>query len=266
MSGPAYLLRGLALWRTRPRLMLLGVVPALLVLLVLLGALAALLWRVTDLAAWATPFADDWADPWQPLVRLLLAVVVVVGAVLLSTVVFTGLTLAVGDPFYERIWAAVEEQLGDAPGGNGPPWWRSARDGLVLAASGLLVGLLLLVVGLVPVVGTLTALLVGLALGGRLLAAELLARPLEARGLDRHARRELLRRRRTTVWGFGLVTQACFLVPLGAVVVMPAAVAGATMLARDLLAPPPPRPPPPGHPTAEMTLPPGPDDARDAST
>ena len=243
MSGPAYLLRGLGLWRTRPRLMLLGVVPAALVLLTLLGALAALLWRVDDLAAWSTPFADDWADPWRPLVRVLLAAAVVLGAVLLSTVVFTGLTLAVGDPFYERIWAAVEEQLGDAPDGDGIPWWRSVRDGLALAATGLLVGVLLLVVGLVPVVGTLTALLAGLALGGRLLAAELLARPLEARGLDRHARKELLRRRRTTVWGFGLATQACFLVPLGAVAVMPAAVAGATMLARDLLRP------------AEMTLP-----------
>ncbi len=241
VSGPAYLMRGLGLWRTRPRLMLLGVLPAVLVLLVLLGALAALLWRAGDLAAWATPFADDWSEPWRPLVRLLVAVAVVVGAVLLSTVVFTGLTLAVGDPFYERIWAAVEEQLGDAPDRDGMPWWRSARDGLALAGVGLLVAVLLLVVGLLPFVGTLVALLGGLALGGRLLAAELLARPLEARGLDRHARRALLRRRRATVWGFGLATQACFLVPLGAVAVMPAAVAGATMLARDLLAPPPPR-------------------------
>ncbi len=253
MSGPAYLLRGLGLWRTRPRLMLLGVVPAALVLAALLGALAALLWQVDDLAAWSTPFADDWGDPWRPLVRVLLAAAVVLGAVLLSTVVFTGLTLAVGDPFYERIWAAVEEQLGDAPDGDGMPWWRSVRDGLALAATGLLVGVLLLVVGLVPVVGTLTALFVGLALGGRLLAAELLARPLEARGLDRQARKELLRRRRTTVWGFGLATQACFLVPLGAVAVMPAAVAGATMLARDLLQP------------AEMTLADSRDDGSGAS-
>lgn len=238
MSGPAYLLRGLGLWRSRPRLMLLGAVPALLVLLLLLSALAALVWRVGDLAAWATPFAESWSDPWQPLMRLLVAVAVVAGAVLLSTVVFTGLTLAVGDPFYERIWAGVEEQLGGAPDGDGSPWWRSARDGLALASAGVLVALLLLVVGLVPVIGTITALLGGLALGGRLLAAELLARPLEARGLDRQARRAVLRRRPATVWSFGLATQACFLVPFGAVAVMPAAVAGATMLARDLLATP----------------------------
>jgi len=70
---------------------------------------------------------------------------------------------------------------------------------------------------------------------GRLLAGELLSRPLEARGMDRVARAEVLRRDRASVLGFGVATQLCFLVPLGAVAVMPAAVAGATMLARDLL-------------------------------
>ena len=76
---------------------------------------------------------------------------------------------------------------------------------------------------------------VGLAVSGWLLAGELLARPLEAHGLDRVARRAVLRGQRARVLGFGVATQACFLVPLGAVAVMPAAVVGSTMLARDLL-------------------------------
>ncbi len=235
MDGPAYLLRGLRWWRLRPGLMLLGVAPALVVLAVLVAALVVLVLQVGSLAAAVTPFADGWADPWRPSLRALVAVAVVAAAALLATVVFTGLTLAVGDPFYERVWAGVERSLGDPPAGDGGPWWRAARDGVGLALLGTLVGLLLLLVGLVPVVGTLTALVGGLALGGRLLATELLSRPLAARGLDRTARRELERHRRGTVWGFGVAVQACFLVPLGAVVVMPAAVAGATELARALL-------------------------------
>jgi CysZ protein len=35
--------------------------------------------------------------------------------------------------------------------------------------------------------------------------------------------------------GFGAAVFACFLIPLGAVIIMPAAVAGATMLARRVL-------------------------------
>ena len=44
-----------------------------------------------------------------------------------------------------------------------------------------------------------------------------------------------MRRHRARVLGFGVATQLCFLVPLGAVATMPAAVAGSTLLARSLL-------------------------------
>ncbi len=84
-------------------------------------------------------------------------------------------------------------------------------------------------------VGLVVGLVLGVAVSGRLLAAELVSRALEARGMDRAARAEVLARDRGAVLGFGVATQLCFLVPLGAVAVMPAAVAGATMLARDLL-------------------------------
>ena len=46
----------------------------------------------------------------------------------------------------------------------------------------------------------------------------------------------MLGARRPLILGFGVATWLLFLVPLGAVVVMPAAVAGATMLSRDVLA------------------------------
>jgi CysZ protein len=35
--------------------------------------------------------------------------------------------------------------------------------------------------------------------------------------------------------GFGVMVQLCFLVPFGAVLMMPAAVVGSTMLAREVL-------------------------------
>jgi CysZ protein len=44
----------------------------------------------------------------------------------------------------------------------------------------------------------------------------------------------MLRGRRAMAIGFGTATFVCFLIPLGAVLVMPAAVAGATLLCRRL--------------------------------
>jgi len=39
---------------------------------------------------------------------------------------------------------------------------------------------------------------------------------------------------RARTLGFGIATQLCFMVPLGAIITMPAAVAGSTILARAL--------------------------------
>jgi CysZ protein len=65
--------------------------------------------RLTD---WLTPFADEWDDPWPTLVRSAVGAIIFAAAVVLAAVTFTAVTLAVGDPFYERIWRAVELELG----------------------------------------------------------------------------------------------------------------------------------------------------------
>ena len=92
-------------------------------------------------------------------------------------------------------------------------------------------------IGLVPVVGGVLGTVFAVLLTGWLLADELTSRALTARGMVPAARRRLMRRHRARMVGFGVATQLCFLVPLGAVATMPAAVAGATLLARSLLEP-----------------------------
>ena len=167
--------------------------------------------------------------------RIGVGVVVVVATVIAFVVTFTGLTLLVGEPCYDRIWRETEAMLGEPPTGEGPGFWHAARDSLVLVGVGLVTAVGTLLLGLVPLVGTLVAAVLGYAVSSRLLGHELLARPLEARGLDRRARRDLLRPHGSTVLGFGLATQTTFLVPFGAVVAFPAAVAGSTILAREVL-------------------------------
>lgn len=215
--------------------MLLGMLPGLLVFALLATAWLTLVWQVGDLVSWATPFADDWVAWLRGLVRLLLGLALLVGSVLLFTAVFTGLTLTVGDPFYERIWQSVESELGGPVPTVEVGFWRSAVDGLRLAAAGLLASLLVLLSGFVPVAGPVLGITLGVLLAGRLLGRELVSRPLAGRGLDAAAQRALLAPYRGRVLGFGVAVQLCFLVPLGGVLVMPAAVAGATALVRDVL-------------------------------
>ncbi|KAA1426247.1 EI24 domain-containing protein [Nocardioides antri] len=233
--GAGFLLRGLRMWRQRPGLMLLGMVPAVLVLVLLVGLFIAIVLLADDLIGWATPFADDWSDLWRNVLRVGLYVAVILGSLFLSVVTFTGLTLAVGDPFYEKIWKETELMLGGEVPERGVGWLRGAVDGLGLVALGVATTALVFVIGLVPVIGPVVGPVLGVMIAGRLLAGELVSRGLEARGMDRAAQKALLADHGSTMLGFGAVVQLCFLIPFGAILMMPAAVVGSTMLAREVL-------------------------------
>lgn len=215
--------------------MLLGLVPAAIAFVLLAAALITLGVQLPALVEWATPFADAWDGVWQGLLRFSLGLLVFAGSAVLAAVTFTALTLVIGDPFYERIWRAVEQELGGPVPDEGGGFWRTVVDALQLVGLGLVVAIVAALAGLIPVVGTVLGAVLGVVLTGRLLARELTGRAFEARGLTLARRRELLRANRWRVLGFGVATQLCFLVPLGAVATMPAAVAGSTMLARHLL-------------------------------
>lgn len=234
-SGVGMLLRGFGFWARRPGAMFLGLVPAAIVFIVVLGALVALGFSMPGLTDWLTPFADEWDDPWPTLVRSAIGAIIFAAAVVLAAVTFTAVTLAVGDPFYERIWRAVEVELGGEIPERGTGFWRSVRDSLVLIALGLVTAIGVALTGFVPVIGAVLAPVLGVTLSGRLLAMELSSRPFETRGIGRSARRAVLRGHRAQLLGFGVATQLCFMIPLGAIVTMPAAVAGSTLLARSAL-------------------------------
>lgn len=231
------LLQGFAYWRRRPGLMLLGLVPALIVGLLLLGGFVALGAFLPGLTEALTPFADGWPSLWATALRFTIGTALVGAALVLVAISFTALTLLLGEPFYERIWRSVEAEQGDdrfeAPYG----FWRSVGDALSLIGRGILIAILALALGFIPVVGGVLSAIGGVALTGWVVADELSSRGLTARGLSAAERKRLRRGHAARVLGFGVATQLCFLVPLGAVAAMPSAVAGSTLLARSLLEP-----------------------------
>uniref|UniRef100_UPI000B2F6E5A EI24 domain-containing protein n=1 Tax=Streptomyces torulosus TaxID=68276 RepID=UPI000B2F6E5A len=94
---------------------------------------------------------------------------------------------------------------------------------------------LLFGLGFVPFVGQTVVPVIGFFVTGFFLTEELTSVALQRRRVEARDRLRLLRSRRTLVWGFGTPLALAFLVPFVAVFLMPGAVAGATLMARDLL-------------------------------
>ncbi|MER6353900.1 EI24 domain-containing protein [Streptomyces sp. NPDC001634] len=218
-----------------------GLLPGLITLVLYAAALVALALWGDDAVTWATPFADGWPSPWLGLFRGFLTVVLFALALLLAVLTFTAVTLLVGQPFYENLSETVDRDV--SPDGTAPEsglplhreLWISARDSLRILLRAALWGVLLFALGFLPFVGQTVVPVIGFFVTGFFLTEELTAVALQRRGVELRERLTLLRSRKLLVWGFGTPLGLAFLVPFVAVFLMPGAVAGATLLARDLL-------------------------------
>jgi CysZ protein len=240
-AGFRYLLKGQRWVARHGRQYGFGLLPGLITLVLYAAALVALALWGEDLVGWATPFADDWSSPWLGLFRGFLTAVLFALGLLLSVVTFTAVTLLIGQPFYENLSEKVDRDVspdGHAPESGLPFWrelWISARDSLRIVLRAALWGVLLFACGFIPVAGQTVVPVIGFFVTGFFLTEELTAVALQRRSVELRTRLTLLRSRKTLVWGFGTPLAVAFLVPFVAVFLMPGAVAGATLMARDLL-------------------------------
>lgn len=240
-TGVGYLARGFGMYGRHPGLMLLGLLPALIAFVALVAAFVAMTFYVDDAVGLLTPYLESWPELFRTLARWAAMVAIVVAWAMLSVLLYVSVTLIIGQPFYEAISRRVEAQLGGVPGEINVSFWRSLPrtifDSLRLALLSVMFSVGLFFIGLIPVVGTIAALLLGARLLGWVLALELTSVPFERRGLRFADRKRALRQHRSMTRGFGAAAFFCTVIPIFTVIAMPAAVAGATLLSRRILQP-----------------------------
>lgn len=239
MAGVGYFVRGLGWVARRPRQWLFGLIPALIVLLVYAVGFVVLARYDADLARALSPFADHWSAGVRDATRVLIGVLVFGAALMVAIVTFTGVTLIVGDPFYESLAGRVEESAGGLPPEARVPLLRqlgrAIADAVVVGAMSALFAVLFFALGFVPAIGQTVVPVAAACVSGYFLTFELTSIALERRGLRRGERFSLLRRNAALSLGFGVAVFMVFLIPLGSVLTMPGAVAGGTLLARERL-------------------------------
>lgn len=238
-TGASYLGRGLRIVVSRPKLLVLGAIPAFIVFSALVAGYVALGYWIEDLSLTVTPFADDWSESWRTATRVTAGVLMFGMALLLGVVFFTSLTLLVGGPFYEFIAEQVEDMVGGVPGAVSYSWWRAfvrgVRDSVLLLAVSLVLTLPLFCAGFIPLVGQTVVPALAASVGGWILALELVGVPFQRRGLRLADRQRALRKRRALTLGLGVPVYFLNAIPFLAVVVMPSAVAAGVLLAREVL-------------------------------
>jgi CysZ protein len=239
VTGVGLLGRGLGLVLRSPKLLLLGLLPALLAGILYVVTLVLLITFIGDISRAVTSFADDWSAGIRDAMHLLGALAIIGIAVLIGILAFTAVTLLIGDPFYEKISILTEDRYGGVPDEVEVSFWRAFRRSLIdsirLLSLSVVFGIPLFFLGFLPVVGQTVIPVIGGAVGGWLLALELTGVPFQRRGQRLRHRRAALKGNRPMALGFGVAVFVSFLIPLGAILLMPAAVAGATLLSRKIL-------------------------------
>lgn len=251
LLGMLILLDSLRWLVRKPRLLLLGMLPALLAFALVGVVLTALIWKIRWLVDLVTPFADDWSAAAQTATHIVVGIALVAIVFALCVALFVSLSLALGGPIYQRIWEAVEVSVhGYIPVGAslsfalgvrtgfrqaGSFLWRSSKNFIITTA-----------LSLIPVVGSIAAIAFSQQLAIWALSFELSSRSFTAHGLSEEDQTKNLKRNRPTVYGFGLATHLSFMIPLGAVLFMPVAIVGAAKLAHTCLAESPTAAPPQG--------------------
>jgi CysZ protein len=238
-SGVGLLLRGLKIYGSNPGLMILGLIPAVIAFLLLTALVVTIVVFIDTEARWVTWFADDWSADARTAVRDLATVGIIGVSVLLAILLYTAVTLAIGEPFYEKIAERVDDSCGGVANPVDTPWyvdiWRGVKDSARLVVLSAVLGVALFLGGLIPLVGQTVVPVLGALVGGWIIAVELTGMAFARRGMYLRQRRQVLRRNRSLALGFGTTAFLTFLVPGLNILLMPAAVAGATLLTRRSL-------------------------------
>lgn len=174
---------------------------------------------------------------WLSWLASLLWLIFALAALVVLFYTFTLVANLIGAPFNSFLSARVEALVVGVKPDSGrslvgdiiTSFRDELRRILYILWRALLIGILGLLLFFIPLFNILTPLL-WLLFTAWMLALQYSDYPLSNHGVDFTAQRPLLKQQRNRLFGFGAATAVCTLIPIVNFIIMPAAVAGATLL------------------------------------
>ena len=230
LSGPVYLARGLKML-VEPGLRAFVLVPLLINTLIFAFAIYAL---VSNFSAWVDALIKLWLPDWGWL-EYLVFLLWPLFAVLLVLLVYYGFSVIaniIAAPFNGILAERVEQRARGAILSEPPSLWRMVPRAIVRELAKLAYFIprlvLLFIIGFIPLINLATPVL-WFIFSAWMMAIQYIDYPMDNNGVSFKQMKGLLGQRRWSALGFGSVVQLGMLVPLLNLILMPAAVIGATL-------------------------------------
>lgn len=229
--------RGFDFVKRHPSLWKWILAPSVITLLLLIAAIVGVAALTEPLVTWVTSHLPSFLEA---IAGVILTIVVVAGLSLAALLVFVSVAGMVAGPFNELLSEAVEERLTGKPSGpfSLAAFLRGAVLGILHGLRRLVVALvgivLLFALGLIPVVGTIAAGVIGLWMAARGAAYDAYDSVLSRREMAYRDKLAYLDRHRSRTLGLGITIAGMLLVPGLNLVALGLGAVGATLATHDL--------------------------------
>jgi CysZ protein len=233
MQGLAVSFEGFSFLCGRPALWQFAVWPILANVIVSLTALA-LAWQ-TGSYFWQT-FSDSlpivW---WATMIKWCLFLAVVVSALGLALVAYLLLQSVFCAWFFSQLARHVDLFLGTPESElTDPPIVAQISDALRAALKLIIVNVFVLLLHLIPGIGSIAALVIGLYVDAFILGSEFFGYPLELRGIRWRDRQRIAKAHLGATLGLGTVVSCLILIPVVGAAIQATSVVGAVLLFRRI--------------------------------
>lgn len=215
-----------------PRLWGWVIAPAIVTLLIMTGLIVGIVQLVSPTVDWLTGWLPGFL---QGLASTLIWLIAIVGLGWGALLIFVAVVGIVAGPFNEMLSEAVEARLTGKPGPtfSAGAFVRSFVVGLVHGLRRLIIAVLsfglLFLIGFVPVIGTIAAIVLGFYLASRSAAYDCYDAVLARRELSYGDKLAYLARHRSRTLGLGAGVTGLLLVPVANLFAMGIGAAGATL-------------------------------------
>ncbi len=230
-------IRSARLLMQTPRLWLYALAPALINLVIFVMVALGLVWYTPSIVDYFWPQLDTWSAWYGQILWYVVVTLVVVLTFVLSYLVALLVGGIAASPFVDALSEASESMLieGDQIPRRDESLIRSVVravvSSVVVLVSYVLVMVPVLLIHVIPLLGSVAATILGMGVSALFLTLEYTDAPLDRRGHDLREKFELLDQHRALSLGFGLGASLLFGVPVVNVFTIPVVVIGATALA-----------------------------------